>query len=290
MVIKNKYGFNELEEKPSNDELGEYYSKKYYQEQKSTYSHMYSSIELKYIKNKISQKYYAFKDLLVNSSKHSLLDIGCGEGFCMKYFMDMGWDVTGCDYSEYGIKTHNPACSNNILVGNIYDKIEALIAKSQKFDVIWLDNVLEHVLDPLGLLIQCRKLSKENGILIIEVPNDFSALQRFLYSSNIIHQEFWIAIPDHISYFNKEGLEKICSEAGWRSFRILSDFPIDFNLANQDANYVTDRTKGKEAHIQRILLDNLFSDISIEKTNRLYEALADLGLGRQIIGIFTSNF
>ena len=63
----------------------------------------------------------------------------------------------------------------------------------------------------------------------------------------------------------------------------MSDFPIDFNLVNPDTNYNKDKTKGKNTHRSRVELDNLMHSISIEKTIQYFKALADLGLGRQII-------
>lgn len=286
MVIKNKYGFFELAGKPSLAELSDYYSRKYYQEGKGSYQTTYSPAELEYANNKIIQKHHAFKALLDNRKELSLLDVGCGEGFCLKYFKDLGWRVKGCDFSEYGVRTQNPDCVDDVLVGDIYKHIKNLIDTGEKFDVVWLDNILEHVLDPLQLLKWCKELSAEGGALIVEVPNDFSLLQNYLYEKKLIAKQFWLAIPDHISYFNRSGLENIAEEAGWKGFRFLADFPIDFNLANKNANYVADRSKGKAAHEQRVILDGLFHSVSVDGTNRLYEALADLGMGRQLIGIF----
>jgi len=55
--IKNDYGFIELLNKPTQQELDIYYSKKYYQESLSnTYALKYSSSESQYIINKIHQK------------------------------------------------------------------------------------------------------------------------------------------------------------------------------------------------------------------------------------------
>lgn len=289
MIKKNKYGYYEIQEKPTLEELSEYYNKKYYQEEKNAYQHNYSEAEIQFLHNKISQKHLAFSKKLKGKDSYTLLDVGCGEGFCLKHFKELGWEVTGCDFSDFGIKTHNPDCMQNMLVGDIYEHLSALTKAGKLFDVIWLDNVLEHVLNPLELLVMCRKLSTPNGILIIEVPNDFSTLQNHLLENNLIDNQFWIAIPDHVSYFNKAGLINICEEARWEGFRFLSDFPIDFNLANPEANYILDRKKGKAAHQQRVMLDNLFHQISPEGANNLYEAFADLGLGRQIIGIFINN-
>ena len=35
--------------------------------------------------------------------------------------------------------------------------------------------------------------------------NDFSILQKYLMERNHINSEFWVAIPDHVSYFNNAG-------------------------------------------------------------------------------------
>jgi 2-polyprenyl-3-methyl-5-hydroxy-6-metoxy-1,4-benzoquinol methylase len=284
--VKNIYGFYELAQKPSYDELSEYYSEKYYQENKATYSKEYSEEEKKYFLNKIGQKFHLIKKKLGNLERRSLLDVGCGEGFTLKYFEDLGWDVHGVDFNNYGCKIHNPQCVNKIATGDIYDVLHRMKLGEQRFDLLWLDNILEHVLNPLDLLKLCRDLGNETSFLIVEVPNDFSALQRKALELKLIDREFWIAVPDHISYFNKEGLIKISRKAGWKLEVLVGDFPIDFNLFNENSNYVKDRSKGKAAHKQRYVLENLLHSISIEKVNKFYEVLGDLGLGRQIIALF----
>lgn len=290
-IIQNKYSFYEIKNKPSLSELRKYYSKHYFQSDKGNYQKKYSDEEIKYIYNKIQQKYYLFKHKLKEDRKKtkSLLDVGCGEGFAINFFHKNGWNTTGIDYSTSGIRQHNPNCEKFLLTGDLTDIIENLVRDKKKYNLIWLDNVLEHVLDPLALLKNVFNLATKGGVLVIEVPNDFSSLQNYLYSNGIINKQYWIAVPDHISYFNKDGLINICKASKWKYYRIISDFPIDFNLANKSANYYRNNKIGKYAHMQRILLDNLFHSISISKTNKLYSCLADMGLGRQIIGVFIKN-
>jgi hypothetical protein len=38
-----------------------------------------------------------------------------------------------------------------------------------------------------------------------------------------------------------------------------------------------------------VFVDNMLHNISVDGTNKLYEALADLGLGRQNIAIFPAD-
>jgi len=286
-LIKNRFGFFEAAEKPNNAELAEYYSEKYYQDSKGSYEQTYPEEELQYFHNKIDERYWVVNKLLGGSkNKNSFLDIGSGEGFTLKYFKEKNWDITGIDFSEFGCKKFNPDCVPHLLVGDIYTKMTELIDASKTYDVIWLDNVLEHVLDPLYLLTECKKLLDQNGIIVIEVPNDFSVVQRYLLERKYINSEFWVAIPDHISYFSKEGLINLANEVGFRHELTISDNPVDFNLVNPDTNYNLDKTKGKNAHRARVEIDNLMHSISVEKAVNYFKALADLGMGRNLIGFF----
>lgn len=285
-VRETNYGYFELKNKPGKDELTEYYRNKYYQESNGSYQNLYSAEEIKFENNKIEQKYSLVQNLLPQNKKLKLLDIGCGEGFCLSYFYKKDWEILGLDFSVHGLATHNPHIEKYVISGDIYDNLKILEEKKSKFDLIWLDNVLEHVLDPLQLLVDCYNLTSENGLLIIEVPNDFSKLQLELKEQKFIDRDFWVVSPDHISYFNKEGLINICKKADWNVEKIIADFPIDFNLFNPNANYIVDKKTGKGAHLQRIKIGNLMHQISVAKANKFYEALADLGLGRQIIAVF----
>ncbi|MEK7097420.1 MAG: class I SAM-dependent methyltransferase, partial [Patescibacteria group bacterium] len=97
--------------------------------------------------------------------------------------------------------------------------------------------------------------------------------------------EFWVT-PDHLSYFNKEGLINLVKAAGWKNKFVMGDNPIDFNLLNENTNYAKDKSKGKSCHKARIEIDNLMDSISVEKAVDYYRALGQLGLGREIVALF----
>ena len=287
-IIKNKFGFYEVENKPSETELNEYYSKKYYQQEKGNYSHIYSDADINYFNNKIEQKYWIIEDLQNsdNNKTPRLIDIGCGEGFTLKYFFEKKWDVLGLDYSDFGCKNINPSVSPFLQTGDIYQSLNKLINKGEKFDVIWLSNILEHVTDPYKLLLDCKALSNSTTILVIQVPNDFSIIQEYLLENNKIDSEFWVALPDHLSYFNSEGLNNLCSNADWNKKKTISDFPIDLFLMNESSNYIKNKSLGKSANNSRIEFENLFHEKAGKMINELYQSMASVGLGRQITGFY----
>lgn len=289
MIIKNEYGFFEVEKKPSQQELEKYYAKKYFQTDKGSYQKKYSKEELTYFRNKLEEKLFIVAQQIGIKDNLSFLDIGAGEGWAMSFFKEKGWNVVGLDYSKFGCENHNAHCSKDLIEGDINKSIKDLFIQNKKFNVILLDNVLEHVINPRGLLEDCKKLAHENTCLIIEVPNDFSILQNYLIENNIINNKFWITLPDHLSFFNKEGLNNICKDSGWKNFLSIADYPIDLHLLNENTNYSIDKSKGKSCHLSRVTTDNLLHSISTEKTVALYKAYADLGMGRQIIGFFNLN-
>lgn len=287
-IIENRFGYYEIFPKPSYTDLKEYYNLKYYQNQSGNYRNNYSLDEITYFKNKEVQKLYILENYL-NLSKSNILDIGCGEGFSISHFYEEGWEVLGIDFSSFGLKCNNPEMENFFIEGDLISIMKDLHSCSKLFKVITLNNLLEHVLDPEYTIELACSLLDPTGVLIIEVPNDFSSYQKFLKDNQFIEDDFWVAYPDHLSYFTKTSLNNLLTSKNMTEVFSLADFPIDIFLSNPQSNYVIDKTKGKDAHTSRILVDNFLHKESIEKTIKLYEAMAQIGFGRQIISFFRKN-
>jgi 2-polyprenyl-3-methyl-5-hydroxy-6-metoxy-1,4-benzoquinol methylase len=210
------------------------------------------------------------------------LDVGCGEGFTLSFFKNLNWEVKGFDFNSHGLEAQNPDCLGYIVTGDIFSLLESEISSNQKYEIIWLQNVLEHVLEPISLLKKLHVLMSPNGITVISVPNDFSTLQQKALEHGHINQKFWVALPDHLSYFNYNSLFKVVEATGWNCLEILADFPIDWFLFNPHTNYIRDKNVGKAAHSTRVELENLIHTQSADKVNIFYAALARLGFGRNL--------
>jgi SAM-dependent methyltransferase len=210
------------------------------------------------------------------------LDIGCGEGYTLKNFKDYGFSVTGIDFSSFGINNHNNSLIHNFIPGNVYHIINNLIKKKKKYGLINLQNVLEHVIDPIEILKIINKLLTKNGLLVIRVPNDFSKLQNHLLDNNCVDDQFWVAPPDHLSYFTLNSLINLVESCHYEVIDYMSDYPIDFDLFDDYTNYIKNKV-GKSSHMKRIRVENFMCNISIHKTNNYYKKLCELGCGREII-------
>lgn len=281
----NEFGFYEIKDKPTPDELREYYARRYYQENLTTYQASYPPEELEHIEGKLRLRHWVLEQLRQPGNSHgSFLDIGCGEGWALAYFQRQGWDVLGLDFSSYSLERFHPALRDRLRTGDLYEEVQQLANDGRRFDVLWLDNVLEHVLDPAALLRLCRALVTPQGVLMVDVPNDFSALQQHLLDTGKIDRPFWVVLPDHLSYFNPAGLRSLAAATGWVTTKVIGDQPIDLNLLNPATNYVMNREAGKAAHRARLEQDNfLLRTATLPAVATYYEALAGVGLGRSLV-------
>ncbi|MGY3087530.1 2-polyprenyl-3-methyl-5-hydroxy-6-metoxy-1,4-benzoquinol methylase [Hymenobacter sp. UYAg731] len=281
---QNEFGFYEIKDKPTPAELRDYYAKRYYQENLTTYQPEYPAEELEHIEGKLRLRHWVLEQLRDAKGPGSFLDIGCGEGWALDYFQRQHWEVLGLDFSSFSVEKFHPRLREKLRTGDLYEEVQKLVATGQQFDVLWLDNVLEHVLEPADLLRQCRQLIKLDGVLVVDVPNDFSALQQHLLDTGQIDRPFWVVLPDHLSYFTQPGLRNLAEATNWYVAKTIGDQPIDLNLLNPSTNYVMNRAAGKGAHRARLAQDNFLLRMApLPAVAAYYEALAGVGLGRSIV-------
>ncbi len=284
---RHEFGFLEVVDRPTSEALSEYYAQAYFQNAaSSSFRRSYSEEELEVIELRIAQKALQARTLLSDDQSGSLLDVGCGEGFVLKFFDRLGWQVQGIDYSCAGVQQVNPDYVGHVEQGDVFDLLEARIASERQYDLVWLGNVLEHVLDPVSLLQSLRRLVAPNGLLVVTVPNDGTPYHEELYAKGAIPDRFWIAMPDHLSYFTADSLRRTAEATDWDCLAIQGDFPIDLFLAHEGSNYVADRSQGPAAHRARLTLERLIGQAGIEASNRFYAALADVGFGRNLTAFF----
>lgn len=281
-LYKHELGYYEISNKPTEEELDNFYSNLLYQDpEKSTssYSINYSNDEVEYIENKSRKIYNVVKD----SPTKKLLDVGCGEGYVSRYFLDLQYEVKCLDYSSYGVETHNSSVLEYFIKGDVFKNLDTIIANREKYGIVILNNVIEHVLDPIKILNKIKVLLDKDGILVITAPNDFSNLQSYLLKNEHISEMNWVAPPMHLSYFTLTSLSNLVKYCGYSIYNYYAEYPIDFDLLVNHTNYVNNKDIGKDSHLKRLRVDNFLCSQSISNTNKYYKCLADLNAGRDIV-------
>lgn len=281
-LILTKYGYWTYEPKPSPDQLAEHYAKKYYQEGRGSYAVSYSDEEVRYFRLRASLVFRQFSRLYKSHPNASLLDVGCGEGWIMDKFQREGFEVRGIDFSSFAIEKFHPHLRAFFQEGNIYEMLNRYFSSGQKYDVVILANVIEHVIDPVELLACLKKLLKSEGMLLIVAPNDFSVLQQELLSKKCVDSPYWLAYPEHLSYFNKESMTRLIEDQGYSLNAVVAENPIDLNLLNNHSNYIQDKSKGKAVHMLRVRTDNFLASIDEDKLLDVYNVYGRMGVGRDL--------
>ena len=283
-LVKTRWGFYRHSPIPSDSELQAYYAEKYYQQGKGSYNVTYSHEEIRWIKLRAELICLQICKFIPTRSGSGLLDVGCGEGWLMQIMSNRGWPVRGVDFSSTGIQQQNPKMAEHLDQGNVFEKLQTYTHADEKFDAIVLCNVLEHVADPEWLLELLKELVTSDGIVVLMVPDDFSALHDYLIENKLISREFWLAYPDHLSYFNSQSMRNFLVDKGYELRHVFGDFPIDLCLLNDKLNYIDNPEIGPSVHKYRIRQDLFMADVSgLEKLLEYYSLIGEMEIGRNLI-------
>lgn len=243
------------------------YKKTWYEEIKPNYFSFDTNLP-EYWHMKYRDRY---KNILnhIKVMKPKLLDIGCGLGRAMMYFKDLGAEVSGVEPSEYAFSIASKRGLN--VINDYFDR--AVIRDS--FDIIHIEQVLSHMPDYMGTLNRCMKLLNPGGVLVIEEPNDYNALQIALKDDL---GEYWIT-EDHVNYFTFKKIINKLSQVGFDFIKKSCTYPMElFELAGD--HYIGDEEAGARVHRKRY---EMLSKMGYVVRQKMLDGFADIDLGRDLV-------
>jgi 2-polyprenyl-3-methyl-5-hydroxy-6-metoxy-1,4-benzoquinol methylase len=98
----------------------------------------------------------------------TVLELGYGEGNFTAALIERGYTPTVIDGSDLLLQKAKSIHGEKI---NVEHALFEEYTPSQKFDCVLATHVLEHVDEPVTLLLQMKKWLTPNGIIVIIVPN-----------------------------------------------------------------------------------------------------------------------
>lgn len=141
----------------------------------------------------------SIKKIVPNLKSKKILDLGCGMGGLVVALRKEGFDIVGVDSNlDYCEITKLRGKRYNLNVGVVNSMAENTPFKSNSFDLIMCNDVLEHVQSPVKVLRECKRILKENGKIIIDVTN------RFGYIDHHYHLRFLNWLPRTFGNFITE--------------------------------------------------------------------------------------
>lgn len=175
------------------------------------------------------RKYSSYGAILDNILPGKTLDMGCGDGNVSKLYLSKS-AVYGIDISKSALKY----AKNNGIKAKYCDLNNNKIPfPSGFFDNVIMTDVIEHLIDPLGLLIEAKRVLKKGGKLIITVPN-FARLNNRLRMikgdpTDLLHWEKFGDELEHLHWFTKPKLQYIAGKIGLKVDRFVpTGLPFSF--------------------------------------------------------------
>jgi len=203
---------------------------------------------------------------LKNPKASSLLDIGSGLGENLAIYKENGWDVVGIEFNEYAAEKSRKMFGVDVL----NDPIEKAKLPRDKFDVITLWGVLEHLTEPVDILKEAFKYLAPDGVVVIMVPQFNCLLSSYLQD----HPEDADRLLDgdkHLVLYTKEGIEYLADKL---KINIVDMVTRGLDLVTL-LNYTADE---KQSKLHRLLT---------KETTAIQRAIEDSGFGDHLWIIFS---
>jgi SAM-dependent methyltransferase len=152
-----------------------------------------------------------------------ILDLGCGEGQLLERIIDGLPPAVARRSVPHGIEL-SPALAARAAarlsrLGGSCEHANALVGmaglSAVRYRLILLASFLEHEIEPLPVLRRCRELLRDDGQVVVKVPN-FACWNRRLRGAR------WCGFrwPDHVNYFTPATLRSMAERAGFAVLRM----------------------------------------------------------------------
>ncbi len=179
---------------------------------------------MKYYKVKPSDYYNHTRanllELIINTPK-TALDVGCGEGsFAVLVKEKYKAETWGIEYvAEQAAKAGKKL--DKAFAGPCEEHIPNL--PDNYFDVIFFNDVLEHLVDPYSVLEDIRSKLAPGGIVIASIPNVryYKNMANLLFTKDWKYQSHGIMDKTHLRFFTKKSMIRMFDEAGYECKKVV---------------------------------------------------------------------
>lgn len=162
--------------------------------------------------------YYLQHFVKPHTKGKKVFDIGCGEGGVLIPFAKAGYECTGLEFSpdRVGYARKKDSSDIKFIQGNIEE-----FSYDEKFDVILMLDVIEHLDNKLAALENIKRLLLPAGIVIISFPSFRSAFggHQQVMRSFLKYIPYFHLLPDSIYRWLLEKVEVQNVESHFRNYK-----------------------------------------------------------------------
>lgn len=166
---------------------------------------------------------------LNNGSGLKLLDLGCGNGEFIDFATKIGFSCYGLDIDKKSIEKAKLRNINAHFENGFINDISRFEDYPQKYDVITMFEVFEHIDNPLEMIEKIKNLLNEGGYFIGSLPN----IERFfMWQFNMDFER----PPYHLTYWTIRS---------WKNFLESKQFELIDAKNNSYFGYISDVLSNK---------------------------------------------
>ena len=167
-----------------------------------------------------------------------VLEVGPATGYVTKVLQQRGCRVS-CIENDPEAAQIAAEFSERMIVANVETVDFATAFAEQRFDVVTFGDVLEHLVDPLGVLIRVKEILNEGAYIVASVPNvGHSSVRLALLKGRFEYTEKGLLDRTHLRFFTQDSLANLFNEAGYevRTWRriILDPFSTEVEVHEGD--------------------------------------------------------
>ncbi|HGJ63829.1 TPA: class I SAM-dependent methyltransferase [bacterium] len=160
-------------------------------------------------KNNIQTKFV----LNAIGNNKDVCEFGCSSGMLSQLLKEKGCAVTGLDIDSLSLTYAKGFQKETINVNlNDIEKWVPLLGVN-KYDALLFLHILEHLVEPEKVLSKALEFLKQDGIVIIAIPNINNARDRFnIFFGEFNYTEFGVMDKTHVRFFNFKTINKLIKD------------------------------------------------------------------------------
>lgn len=135
------------------------------------------------------------------------MDIGAGSGVFLREAQKFGYSTTGIEPSTF-LAEKAKQDGLNVIRGTFPKD-----CPEDKYDTIFLTDVIEHIVNPFPMLEELPAYLKTEGRVIVTTPDVSSVMAK------VLGKRWWHYRVAHVGYYNRNTLDRIMCRAGLKSIK-----------------------------------------------------------------------
>ena len=190
----------------------------------------------------------------------NFLDIGTNIGLFLRHTRGRKWNVFGVEPSPVLSEMARRYFGLNVKTAYL----EKAGFRDSFFDVVTMTDVFEHIGDPKKMLLEVKKILKEDGILFIKVPNgNYNLLKLWIAKKAKKLKDYDIFDSyEHVVHYTQGTLTKMLTGSGFKVRKVSIGAPIQLPAWHKYVGHFYEYPSPRIMDAKNWFLRNLFYRIS----------------------------